>query len=175
MRYLSWPTVSKWLIPFLQTTAHTLGFAFGLLALHPDEQEKLYQHILSVLPDGRLPVRSHNASIDKYKSTTKHVDLRRHAKANTLLSVRDLLFAKGVCWADCKCSVFNESLRMFPSVNILPIVLVFCSRSSVSGGWNSETQSRRHNVRDEKHQGWKLDYSSSEGNKNCNSHPWIAL
>ncbi|KAF9450841.1 cytochrome P450 [Macrolepiota fuliginosa MF-IS2] len=38
-----------------ETTAHTLCFCFALLALYPDEQEKLYQHIKSVLPDLRTP------------------------------------------------------------------------------------------------------------------------
>ncbi|KIP01299.1 hypothetical protein PHLGIDRAFT_507626 [Phlebiopsis gigantea 11061_1 CR5-6] len=38
-----------------ETTAHTLCYAFGLLAMHQDEQERLYQHITSVLRDGRLP------------------------------------------------------------------------------------------------------------------------
>jgi len=38
-----------------ETTAHTLAFTFGLLALYQDEQEKLYQHIMRVLPDGRVP------------------------------------------------------------------------------------------------------------------------
>ena len=42
----------------IQTTAHTLCFTFGLLALHPEEQETLYQHIKSVIPDDRLPVQS---------------------------------------------------------------------------------------------------------------------
>jgi len=40
-----------------QTTAHSLAFAFALLALYPDKQEELYQHIKRVLPDGRMPVR----------------------------------------------------------------------------------------------------------------------
>jgi len=39
-----------------ETTAHTLCFTFGLLALYPGEQEILYQHIKSVLVDGRMPV-----------------------------------------------------------------------------------------------------------------------
>ncbi|KAH6912979.1 cytochrome P450 [Coprinopsis sp. MPI-PUGE-AT-0042] len=39
-----------------ETSAHTLCFAFGLLALHQEEQEKLYQDITSALPDKRLPV-----------------------------------------------------------------------------------------------------------------------
>ncbi|KAJ3923191.1 cytochrome P450 [Lentinula edodes] len=38
-----------------ETTAHTLCFTFALLALYPDQQEILYQHIKSVLADGRLP------------------------------------------------------------------------------------------------------------------------
>jgi len=32
-----------------ETTAHTLCFSFGLLALFPDEQERLYQHIKGVM------------------------------------------------------------------------------------------------------------------------------
>lgn len=39
-----------------QTTAHTLAFAFGLLALHPDYQGKLYKHTKSIIPDGQLLV-----------------------------------------------------------------------------------------------------------------------
>lgn len=39
-----------------KTTAHTLAFTFGLLALYPDEQEKLFQQIKEVLADGRHPV-----------------------------------------------------------------------------------------------------------------------
>ncbi|KAK7457059.1 hypothetical protein VKT23_010361 [Stygiomarasmius scandens] len=38
-----------------ETTAHTLCYTFGLLALYPDEQEKLYQQIKSLTPNGRLP------------------------------------------------------------------------------------------------------------------------
>ncbi|KAF8587183.1 cytochrome P450 [Ramaria rubella] len=42
-----------------ETTAHTLGFTLGLLALEQDEQEKLYQHVTSVLPNGGLPSYEH--------------------------------------------------------------------------------------------------------------------
>ncbi|TDL26326.1 614/534 cytochrome P450 [Rickenella mellea] len=38
-----------------ETTAHTLCFCFGLLALYQDEQDNLFQHINSVLSDGRPP------------------------------------------------------------------------------------------------------------------------
>jgi cytochrome P450 len=39
----------------MQTTAHTLCFTFALLALYPDEQEKLYQHIKKTIPEGEEP------------------------------------------------------------------------------------------------------------------------
>ncbi|EGN92850.1 hypothetical protein SERLA73DRAFT_98604, partial [Serpula lacrymans var. lacrymans S7.3] len=38
-----------------ETTAHSLCFALAMLALYPDEQEILHQHIKGVLPDGRIP------------------------------------------------------------------------------------------------------------------------
>ncbi|KAH9485050.1 Cytochrome P450 monooxygenase 124 [Psilocybe cubensis] len=38
-----------------ETTAHTLCFTFALLALYPDEQEKLVEHIRSILPNGQSP------------------------------------------------------------------------------------------------------------------------
>jgi len=38
-----------------ETTAHALAFSFGLLACYPDEQQKLYDHIMSVVPGGRPP------------------------------------------------------------------------------------------------------------------------
>jgi cytochrome P450 len=39
-----------------ETTASVLSFATALLATHEEEQEELYKHIRSVVPDGRLPV-----------------------------------------------------------------------------------------------------------------------
>ena len=39
-----------------ETTASALSFAIGLLATHQEEQEELYKHVRSVVPDGRLPV-----------------------------------------------------------------------------------------------------------------------
>jgi cytochrome P450 len=45
----------------LQTTAHTLCFSFALLALYPDEQERLYQHIKGVMSSvNGMPVSSRN-------------------------------------------------------------------------------------------------------------------
>ena len=46
---------------FLQTTAHTLCFSFALLALYPDEQERLYQHIKGIMSSlNGTPVGSRN-------------------------------------------------------------------------------------------------------------------
>jgi cytochrome P450 len=42
---------------WVQTTAHTLCYVFLLLAIFPDEQEKLYDHIKEVIGD-REPVRA---------------------------------------------------------------------------------------------------------------------
>ncbi|KAK0466861.1 cytochrome P450 [Desarmillaria tabescens] len=38
-----------------ETTGHTLAFTLVLLALYPDQQEILYCHIKSIIPDGRNP------------------------------------------------------------------------------------------------------------------------
>ena len=48
----------------LQTAAHTLCFSFALLALYPNEQERLYQHINGVMSslDG-TPVSSRNLNL----------------------------------------------------------------------------------------------------------------
>jgi len=40
-----------------ETTASVLSFTIALLATHQEEQEELYKHVRSVIPDGRLPVR----------------------------------------------------------------------------------------------------------------------
>ena len=53
-----------------QTTAHTLCFTFGLLALYPDYQEKLYQHIKSIIPDGRIPTYD---EMDKFTESLAYV------------------------------------------------------------------------------------------------------
>jgi len=44
-----------------ETTAHTLAFAMALLALYPDVQEKLYQHVKENVADpSGTPVRIPN-------------------------------------------------------------------------------------------------------------------
>ncbi|KAJ8081218.1 hypothetical protein PM082_018061 [Marasmius tenuissimus] len=47
-----------------ETSSHTLCFAFALLALYPEEQDKLYQHIMSVCPD-RLPAYDDIPALDR--------------------------------------------------------------------------------------------------------------
>ncbi|KIJ53673.1 hypothetical protein M422DRAFT_154354, partial [Sphaerobolus stellatus SS14] len=41
-----------------ETTAHTLCFAFALLALEQEEQERLYRNVISILPKDEIP-RNH--------------------------------------------------------------------------------------------------------------------
>ena len=43
-----------------QTTGHALSFTLNMLAVHQEEQEALYQHIQTVLSEGRLPVSAHD-------------------------------------------------------------------------------------------------------------------
>jgi len=69
-----------------ETTAHTLCFTFALLALYQEEQEKLYKHIKSIIPDDRIP-------------TYEEMPLFTYSMA-----------------------VFNETLRMFPPVTVIPKV-----------------------------------------------------
>jgi cytochrome P450 len=70
----------------LQTTAHTLSFTFALLALYPDEQERLYQHIKGVMSSlNRVPVGSKNLSLCGW--LTFPVDLRGHEPLHSIISV----------------------------------------------------------------------------------------
>ena len=52
-----------------------------MLAVHQEEQEKLYQHIRGVLPDGRSPVSGDSLSSFEAPELTTFVDLRRHLEA----------------------------------------------------------------------------------------------
>ena len=44
----------------LMSSAHSLGFAFGLLALYPDCQERVFQEVRSFVAEGTLPVCGHS-------------------------------------------------------------------------------------------------------------------
>jgi cytochrome P450 len=39
-----------------QTTAHIIAIALGLLALHPEEQEKVHEEVIGLSHNGNLPV-----------------------------------------------------------------------------------------------------------------------
>ncbi|KAH9899366.1 cytochrome P450 [Cubamyces lactineus] len=52
-----------YLVAGYETSAHTLSYAFIFLALYQDEQEKLYENIKSVLPDGRTPTYDEMGSL----------------------------------------------------------------------------------------------------------------
>jgi cytochrome P450 len=69
----------------LQTTAHTLWFSFALLALYPDEQERLYQHIEGVLSSlNGMPVSSRNLNSFRANITR---GVRRHEPFHAIISV----------------------------------------------------------------------------------------
>lgn len=73
-----------------ETAAHTLCYSFGLLALYPDEQEKLYKHCTSVPVDGEVPVRSFLSMYSGSKSlnqTYQQMGLFTQALACVHLSV----------------------------------------------------------------------------------------
>jgi cytochrome P450 len=89
-----------------ETTASAMSFAIGLLATHPEEQEELYKHIRSVVPDGRLPVR---------RSTLHYCLLTMVYQAYQDVPKLTRVLA-----------VINETLRLFPPVSSV-------SESSTSG------------------------------------------
>jgi cytochrome P450 len=69
----------------LQTTAHTLCFSFALLALYPDEQERLYQHIEGVMSSlNGMPVSSRN--LNSFRANIAK-GLRRHEQLHAIISV----------------------------------------------------------------------------------------
>ena len=41
----------------MESTALTLAAAVGFLALYPEEQQKLYEEVMRVCPNGEDPVR----------------------------------------------------------------------------------------------------------------------
>ncbi|KAG2139547.1 cytochrome P450, partial [Suillus cothurnatus] len=67
-----------------ESSAHALSFAFALLALHPDKQEELYQHIKCVLPDGRIPTYDDMPSLT-YSSAVFNEALRMFPPVRTCL------------------------------------------------------------------------------------------
>ncbi|CDO70499.1 hypothetical protein BN946_scf184569.g42 [Trametes cinnabarina] len=106
-----------------ETSAHTLAYAFILLALYPDEQEKLYEAIKTTLHDGRTPVsrallesvcpslvgwgtRSSRRSLTRWRTSLFTHSLIRPCAHSLTHAAPD--------------SVFNETLRLFPPVISIP-------------------------------------------------------
>jgi cytochrome P450 len=69
----------------------------ALLATHQEEQEELYKHVRSVVPDGRLPVR-------------------RGSSHNSLLTL-SLQTYQDVPQLSRVLAVIYETLRLFPPVS----------------------------------------------------------
>ncbi|KAH7887086.1 cytochrome P450 [Phlebopus sp. FC_14] len=76
-----------------ETTAHSLCFALAMLALYPEEQDTLYQHIKSVLPDGRIPTYDDMPHLT-YSLAVFYESLRMFAPVTTIpkSSAEDVTF-----------------------------------------------------------------------------------
>ncbi|KAH9899364.1 cytochrome P450 [Cubamyces lactineus] len=71
------------LVAGYETTAHTLGYAFIFLALYPEEQEKFYQNIKSILPSDRAPTYDELSSLS-YAMAVLNETLRHFAPVITI-------------------------------------------------------------------------------------------
>lgn len=77
-----------------ETTAYSLASALALLSLYQDEQDELYEHVRSVVPEGRLPVRYCQmcfmlyslAFLDISRCSTPHSSYCRHFRDPPALS-----------------------------------------------------------------------------------------
>ncbi|EJD35890.1 cytochrome P450 [Auricularia subglabra TFB-10046 SS5] len=93
-----------------ETTAHTLAFTLGLLALYQDEQDKVYQHIMSVIgKEGEIPVGM--------PITISHALLKTRAQGYEETNNFHYCLA-----------VMYETLRLFPTV---PGVAKYTAEDSV--------------------------------------------
>lgn len=86
----------------LQTTAHALAFAFGVLALYPDVQLKVFEEVRSLVASGGLPV-SLQLSL-----------------ATIVISDTGLQTYADVCHMKYTEAVFHETLRQYPPVSPTP-------------------------------------------------------
>ena len=50
-----------------------------MLALYPEEQEKLFEHIKSVIPDGQKPVRANQSILQEASNADVNTDIRTDA------------------------------------------------------------------------------------------------
>ncbi|KAI3598533.1 cytochrome p450 [Moniliophthora roreri] len=86
-----------------ETTAHTLCFTFALLALYPEEQDILYEHIKSVLGDRRVP-------------TYEEMPLFTQSMAYVVLPPYLSHYHRHINYPLSMTRVFYETLRLFPPV-----------------------------------------------------------
>ncbi|KAG8885166.1 hypothetical protein FRB97_001984 [Tulasnella sp. 331] len=81
-----------------ETTAHGLAHALGLLAIHEDEQQRLYDHIEDVLEGGREPASLLYARVSQHILITSLQTFEDVGKLTRVLAV------------------FLETLRLFPAI-----------------------------------------------------------
>ncbi|KAI0064393.1 cytochrome P450 [Artomyces pyxidatus] len=78
-----------------ETTAHTLCFCFAYLALYPDEQERLYQQISSVMKElGRIPTYD-DMSLFTYSMAVFNETLRMVPPVSGIAKKRTIPVPKG--------------------------------------------------------------------------------
>jgi hypothetical protein len=154
-----------------QTTAHALSYALALLALYPEEQEKLYEHIKIVVPNGHSLryVYILLQSPDR-NAVGICIVVRRHAEIGIHLTLR----------------IPHVGIRQFRSIGLsmrlfvcshqwvfiyIYILIVACSLRECTGNSYSEIQVlvTKNTREDSSHR------TCSKGNKNCNQYPGSAL
>jgi cytochrome P450 len=118
----------------MQTSAHTLAFAIALLALYPDEQEILFEHIRSVLSDGRIPVhfpgRGFLTMLEIIILLICSTDVRGYSTVESCpgvsfpnLSIPEspiMMMMMYIYIYMQHTSVIYETLRLFPIVPVIP-------------------------------------------------------
>ena len=125
----------------LQTIAHTLCFAFALLALYPDKQEKVYEEIKAVSGEiGSVPVR---ISVDYSRKALITLHSNMLTCTNMPIPWRKRFLATVVLYDLYKliiCSVLYETLRIFPPVQTLQLQSVIPVLTTNPGRDRSEGQ-----------------------------------
>ncbi|PPQ67222.1 hypothetical protein CVT26_007295 [Gymnopilus dilepis] len=100
-----------------ETTAHTLCFTFALLALYPDEQEKLFQQIKSLLPEDRLPTYE-EMPLYKYSMAVFYETLRLFPPVVNIpkVSAEDTVLTVGNAFGEKKTFPIPKDTRV--SINV---------------------------------------------------------
>ncbi|KAL9709164.1 hypothetical protein Ac2012v2_007518 [Leucoagaricus gongylophorus] len=105
-----------------ETTAHTLSFTFAFLALYPDIQEKLFNHITQIIPGGRRP---------SYEDMPKLTYVMAYVRYDTrFLSLR--------LTSQFTISIYNETLRFFAPVTSVSKIAPEDTSITVGNSFNNE-------------------------------------